>query len=85
MLRRNLIVIKSSLMFKRYYSNSNKLNNNNNINNKGNSTRLNISNPLNKSKTMVVYIDIEVNKKIILEENKGRPGSKISKFRLFLP
>jgi len=73
---RNLIVIKS-LTFKRYYSNFNKLNNNpNNINNKGGSGSegINISNPLDQNKNMTVYIDIQFNKKNILEENKGRPG-----------
>lgn len=85
---RNLIVIKS-LTFKRYYSNSCKLNNNNNnnINNKNNDNinknnhnpasegiNFNISNPLDKNKNMIVYIDMESNKKNILEENKGKPG-----------
>jgi len=92
---RNLIVIKS-LTFKRYYSNSCKLNNNNNnnINNKNNDNinknnhnpasegiNFNISNPLDKNKNMIVYIDMESNKKNILEENKGKPG--IYMIRLF--
>lgn len=84
---RNLIVIKS-LTFKRYYSNSYKLNNNNNINNNNNDNinnnnndnqeskeiNFNISNPLDKNKNIIVYVDMESNKKNILEENKGKPG-----------
>ena len=87
---RNLIVIKS-LTFKRYYSNSYKLNNNNNnINNNSNGNpgseginndnpgsegiNFNISNPLDKNKNITVYVDMESNKKNILEENKGKPG-----------
>jgi len=73
---RNLIVIKS-LTFKRYYSNSYKLNNKNNINNNDDNSEsegINISNPLDKNKNMTIYIDIESNKKTILAENKGKPG-----------
>lgn len=84
---RNVIVIKS-LTFKRYYSNSYKLNNNNNINNNNNDNinnnnndnqepegiNFNISNPLDKNKNSIVYVDMESNKKNILEENKGKPG-----------
>lgn len=83
---RKSFVIKS-LTFKRYYSNS-KLNNikNNNLNtNENNSNNnnenlesesegINISNPLDKNKNMTIYIDMESDKKIILAENKGKPG-----------
>ena len=34
----------------------------------------NISNPLDKNKNMIVYIDMESSKKNILQENKGKPG-----------
>lgn len=82
---RKLFVIKS-LTFKRYYCNSDKLNNNNinnnNINNKDNSESvavsnspgININNPLDKNKNMIVYLDMEAEKKNILQENKGKPG-----------
>lgn len=82
---RKISVIKS-LTFKRYYSNSHKLNNNNNLNNNDNDNLKNknndnkesegnhfsISNPL--CQNSIVYVDMESNKKRILEENKGKTG-----------
>lgn len=71
---RNCIVIKS-IVFKRYYTNSSKPGNNkNNNNDNSGSEKININNPLDKNKNMVVYIDIESNKKNILQENKDRSG-----------
>lgn len=80
---RNSTAIKS-LTLKRYLSNSCKLNNssinnnnNDNINNnnpESEGINFNISNPLDKNKSMVVYIDMESSKKIILEENKAKAG-----------
>ena len=73
---RNYIVI-NSLIFKRCFSNSYKLNNNNNNINNNNNNKLwseKINNPLDKNHNITVYTDIELNKKNILEENKGRPG-----------
>lgn len=70
---RKLIVIKS-LTFNRYYSNSYKLNNNNNYKDNSVSEGIKVSNPLDQNKNMTVYIDMQANKKIILEQNKGKPG-----------
>ena len=64
---RSLFVIKS-LIFSRYYSNS--TNYNHNSETQGIST----SNPLDKDKNIIVYIDAHYLKKIILEENKGKSG-----------
>jgi group I intron endonuclease len=64
---RSLFVI-NSLKFSRYYSNS--TNSNHNSETEGIYT----SNPLDKDKNMIVYIDVHSLKKKILEENKGKSG-----------
>ena len=64
---RSLFVIKS-LKFLRYYSNST------NSNNNSETERIYTSNPLDKDKNMIVYIDIHSLKPKILEENKGKSG-----------
>ena len=65
---RSLFVIKS-LNFLRYYSNSTNSNNNS-----AETEGIYTSNPLDKDKNMIVYIDIHSLKPKILEENKGKSG-----------